>query len=267
MSLFVGSMLGGLVYTLAKTNESMKIDEQTQKKYARAFEKRAAAEQLVRNKQNEANNSLTKVANRKTAILSTSMAEFLELYEKIIKINFIPGDGILELSQNVLAPVKYEQLRHMANKAISPMTDKEIVVSYLLKGIGGAMVDDSKRKLAMANSEMKLSNVVYSQAETFVVALEAIVERGNRLAKLLAKMNLLFSRSIKTSSEIIEKNGIHRNMYNLDERQKIMTCINFADAIKKIIDVPLLDHNGEITQESLTALQTGNDYLEKLKNL
>ena len=63
------------------------------------------------------------------------------------------------------------------------------------------MVDDSKRKLAMANSEMKLSNVVYSQAETFVVALEAIVERGNRLAKLLAKMNLLFSRSIKTSSE------------------------------------------------------------------
>jgi hypothetical protein len=48
MSLFVGSMLGGLVYTLAKTNESMKIDEQTQKKYARAFEKRAAAEQLVR---------------------------------------------------------------------------------------------------------------------------------------------------------------------------------------------------------------------------
>lgn len=267
MSLILGSLLGGVAYTAIKTNESMRIDEQAQKKYAKAFEKRVEAEQLIYEKQCKADSSLTKVANRKRAILSTSMADFIEVYDRIIKINFKPGNGILELSKNIFVPVKISQIRNMTTTALSPMTDKEIAISYLLKGIGGAMVDDSKRTLAMANSQMKTSNVVYSQAETLAVALDAIVERSNKIATLLAKMDLLFSRSIKTSIDIIRKNGTYRNNYNLDERKTLMTCINFADAIKKVIDTPLLDENGEIAQESLIALQTGNDYLEKLRKV
>ena len=267
MEFLAGTLIGGLIYTVSKTNASMKIDEKAQKKYAQAFEKLAAAEQLVNEQKNKVDNCLKKVANRKRAILSTSMVDFLDVYEKIIKINFTPGDGILELSKNIISPVKIAQIQNMTTTALSPMTDKEILVTYLLKGIGGVMVDDSKRTLAMASSQMKISSVVYSQAETVAVVLDAIIERSNRIAILLAKMDLLFFKSIKASIVIIEKKGAYRKNYHTGDRKTLMTCINLADAIKKVLDVPLMDGNGEITQESLSVLLNGSEYLQKLEQM
>ena len=46
-----------------------------------------------------------------------------------------------------------------------------------------------------------------------------------------------------------------------------MNSINLADAIKKILDTPLLDKTGEITEASLIAFETGNSYLEKFKQM
>ncbi len=258
---------GALIKILIDTNKSMKLDEQAQKKYAKAYEREREARALIYEKSSQANNSLLKVANRKRAILSTSMNDFLELYEKIIKINFVPGDGILELENSVLAPSRLSEIRNVTNTAISPMTDKEIVRSFLLKGIGGAMIDDSKRTLEMASNQLKASNVAYSQAETAAVIFNGIIERSNKFATLLSKMDLFFSRSIKTSSEIIEKNGKDRSGYNIRDRETLMTCINFADAIKKVIDAPLLNESGEIAEASIAAIQTGNAYLDKLKNI
>lgn len=267
MSIIAGMLIGGVAYTFAKTDQSMKMDEQARKKYARAYERQAAAEELVRNKQEEADNTLMKVANRKRAILSTTMNDFLQLYEKIIKINFEIGDGIKELDKSILDPANISSIRSMTVTAISPMSDKEIVTSFLLKGIGGAMVDESKRNLERASSQVRISNVVYAQAETMAAALEAITERSERIAILLAKMNLLFTQSIKASSEMINTNGFERSNYSIQDRKILMTCINIADAIKRVIDTPLLDREGKITKESLSALQTGNEYLQKLKQI
>jgi hypothetical protein len=260
--LLEGFIVGKLIYDVNKT---IKIDEQTQKKYTKAYERRIAAERLKHEKHIQVDNSLRRVANRKKAILSTSMPDFLDIYEKIMKINFVPGDGILELDKNIMAPAEISQIRGMTVTAISPMTDKELVISYLLKGLGGAMVDDSKRNLAMASSQMKVSNVIYSQAETYAVASDAIIERSNRIATLLARMDLLFFKSIQTSNEVIIKNGFSRKKYTSDDRKVLMTCINLADAIKKILDAPLIDENGKITQESFEALQVGNEYLQELE--
>jgi len=283
MSIIGGLIIGGIAYTFSKTDQSMKIDEKAQRKYAKAYERQSEAVELVEEKQQLADNTLMKVANRKRAILSTTMKDFLELYERIIKINFIAGDGIAELSNNILAPVNITQIQYMTVTAISPMSEKELINTFLVEGLkgwmiagpigatanalGGTFVKDSERNLSKANSQVKISNVIYSQAETMALALDAITERSKKLADLLAKMNLLFVRSIKTSTEVIDKNGFERLNYEVNDRKVLMTCINLADAIKKILDTPLLDKNGEITQESLTALQIGSEYLYKLQQL
>ncbi|WP_448875402.1 hypothetical protein [Clostridium baratii] len=66
---------------------------------------------------------------------------------------------------------------------------------------------------------------------------------------------------------IINCKGENRNLYNNEEKKKFMTCINLASAIKSIIDSPLLDNDGEITQKSLEAINLGDEYLKHLNNL
>ncbi|MGO1041094.1 hypothetical protein ACTPEO_00020 [Clostridioides difficile] len=262
-----GMLFSGIIYTFAKTDKSLKMDEQAQKKFAKAYERQITAEELVKNKQELTDNTLMKVANRKRAILSTSMNEFLKLYEQIMEINFQDGEGLKELNKNISMTSNISSIRHMTVTAMSPMTDKEIVVSFLLKGIGGVMVDESKRNVQIATSQVKISNVIYSQAETIAIVLDTITKRSERIAILLAKMNLLFTQSIRVSSEVINKNGFDRINYNVKDRNTLMTSINIADAIKKIIDTPLLDKDGELTNESLNALQVGSEYLENLEKL
>ena len=283
MSIIGGLLAGGLAYTFAKTDQAMKIDEKAQKKYAQAYERQASAIELIKEKQQLADDSLMKVANRKRAIFSTTIKDFLQLYENIIKINFTSSEGVIELSKSMLSPANIEEMRYMTVVAISPMSEKELTYTFLVEGLkgwffagpigasasafGGAMVKDSERNLSKANSQLKISDVLYSQAETTVVILDMITERSKRIADLLAKMNLLFLRSIKSSSEVIAKNGFDRLSYNVDDRMILMTCINLADAVKKIIDTPLLDKNGELTQASLDTLEIGNEYMKKLEQL
>ncbi len=283
MSIIAGLVVSGITYTFAKTDESMKIDEQTQKKYAKAYERQVEAVELIKAKKQLADDTLMKVANRKRAILSTSMHDFIKLYERIIQINFVPGEGILELNQLALVSVKISEIKQMTVSAMSPMSEKEIVNVFLINGlkglliagpigavanaIGGTMVQDSKHNLSKANSQLKISSIVYSQAETMGVALDAIAERSEKIATLLAKLNYIFIRLIKNSTEIIDKNSFDRNNYNTEERKNLMTSINVADAIKKILDTPLLDINGGITQESLNALQIGSKYLQEIEQL
>ena len=46
-----------------------------------------------------------------------------------------------------------------------------------------------------------------------------------------------------------------------------MTCINIADTIKKIIDTPLINREGQLAKETLIAIDIGNKFLSKIENL
>src|SRR5574344_924926 len=150
------------------------------------------------------------------------MSDFLTLYKKIIKINFLPGDGIKELENSVMVPVKIESMHNMGVLAVQQLSDSELVRNFLVSGakgfavngaaamlvgasmgpigiavgvadaIGGSITEDSRRNLSNANKQVKVSNVIYSQAENLGTILDAITERSNRIATVLAKLNALF---------------------------------------------------------------------------
>ncbi|WP_414698312.1 hypothetical protein [Peptacetobacter sp. AB845] len=264
MSILVGA---GLLAIAASAEKSSRIDRQTRKKLSKAYDKEFNAKNMIEEKQKQVDNALLRVANRKRGILSTSIKEFLEIYDKIIKINFIESDEIKKLNQSSLALQNISELKCSVSNAALPLSDKEIILKFALTGVGGLMIADSKRNLSIANSQMKISRVIEEQAQSISVILDYITDISGKIASLLSKLNILFNKSIKESKILINEKGINRKNYNKEDRDILMTCINIADAIKKIIDAPIIDENGEIKEETLKIISIGNEYLEKINNL
>lgn len=267
------SIIGGIIATslfLGSLDKACKMDEQARKKFAKAYDKQCEAEALAERKKIETDNAMLKLANRKRAVLSTSIKDFIELYSHIKKINFLESDGIRELENKLMLPRDVVTMKEMTLVTTSSvaMTDEDVVKAFLMGGLlGASIVSDSKKNLKAANNQMKISNVVYSQTQTLEVALNAIIDRCDNFSDLLVKLNILFVKSIRNCESIIDKNQYDKNRYSEDDRKALMTCINIASTIKGLIDIPILDRDGEITLKSADALKNGWEYLNKIKNI
>ncbi|MFQ7292862.1 MAG: hypothetical protein ACLRQ0_11585 [Monoglobales bacterium] len=251
-------------------DNSLKMDEKALKKIGRAYNRECEARELLSRKKEEADNAITKLINRKKAIISTSINDFVEMYSVIKKINFIEGEGIKELKKDMTISEDISAMKQMTLTAVGSvkMTDKDVVKAFLMGGlIGASAISDSKQNLKAANNQMRSANVMYSQAQTAETALNGIIDRCNNFSELLVKLNIIFIRSIKECLNTVARNGEDKSSYTQSDRAQLMTCVNIASAVKSLLDVPILDSNGEITQKSYEALQTGREYLDMINNL
>lgn len=264
-----------LSYTFYKTDKAMQMDSKAQRKYAKAMTRQLEAEALLKEKKENADAALIKVANRKRAIVATSMYQFLDVYERIIKIDFQESDEIKKLNAITLILEEVTHIKTMAQTAVKPMTDREIIVTLLkgtvlfggLGGIGYSIAKDAERNLKAANAQLRMAEVAYKEAEAIGVSLDTVVDRANALAGLLAKLNLLFRQSIQHTTEIIDRNGYSRTAYNQDDRKALMTCINIASTMKKIIDESVITPNGELAVETAKTLEIGNNFIKQVEQL
>jgi len=243
-----------------------KNDKQADKINVKAFEKMATAEEQKNEQDKLTRKSLEKLANRKKGILITSMSDFIKTYEKIMKIDFKESDGIKELNWTSMFPELIHELRSITSTAGMTMTDRQAIATFVIGGVTGYIKKESELNLTAASIRKKQANVIESQFETICVALDAIKQRADRISELLAKLNLLFRKSIETTEKIIESRGNNRANYIREDKEYIMTCINFATTIKKIIDTKLIDDSGEITQQSIEAIKIGEEYLSKINS-
>ncbi len=262
-------------YTFYKTDQSMKMDSKAQRKFAKAVTRQLEAEALLKEKKENVDNALRKIANRKRGIVVTSMYKFLDVYEKIIKIDFQESDEIKKLNKITLIPDEVMHIKTVVQTGVKPMSDSEITYT-LLKGtlffggigtIGYTMAEESKRNLKVANAQLRMAEVAYSEAEALATSLDTVVDRCNALADLLARLNILFMKSINHTLAIIDKNGYSRSAYTTDDRKALMTCINIASTIKKIIDAPVITLNGELAVETAKILEIGNNFIKQVEQL
>lgn len=252
------------VDTFVKAWKASSLDEKTLKTLGRAHSRHADALYLYESAQQTADNSLKKLVNRKKAILSTRMKEFLSVYQQIKEIDFRPGDGILELESTALSVQATTELRHMTLSTLKHMSEKELLLQYVFTGVGGAILADSKRNASIADNQKRISNVMYAQAETMAIAILAISERCEQIAALLAKFSVLFASSIQETARVIKKNRSNRDLFTMDEIEVLRTCINLAGAIKAILDAPILNADGTLTELSLSVLRDGEHRLSDL---
>ncbi len=233
-----------------------------------AFTTVESAARKTREEYEKANKSILKLANRKKGIINESFSKFLDIYKKIIKINFKEVGDVYDGKALILKEENIREIKLMISVTGVSMSDKEVIATFLFSweygGIFGAIKKDAKINFDLASARVDEADVIAKQNETAQITIKGIRDKAEAFSKLLAQINLLFLKSIKYSEEIIGKNGVDKKYYSDDDRKVLMNCINFAKATKDIVEAPLFDSEGRISQQVNKAMSVGNEYVEKM---
>lgn len=265
----LGWAAGRFVYDMVKSD---KLEQQALDKTIRSLDKLSKAQTEKNETKEHMDAVVLKFANRKRGILVSSMQDFLDLYNRIIKINFSQKDEI-ELFRNFSVIEQNEMklnVKIVQNDIKTPGLTKNVVVGYLAGGVIGAIsssiVDDSKRKLDIANLEAKRARAMAIQNNSVALAYDAISQRVSRMTDILTKLNVLFVKSIQNTEKIIDKNGEDKRNYSEEDRKQLATCIDLAAAIKNFMDVPIVDEEGKVTKKSEEVLMIGNNCIDQMND-
>ena len=250
-----------VITALGQIYKSIKIDEATLSTLKEAYDTHAEAMESLKRHKQAVDTKLQKLVNRKRALLSGRLPQFIDVYQQIQRINFQPGAGILELENTAFTVRDTEEVTLMIDTARKPMTDKELVIKYLMRGAGGMLIADSKRNAQIADDQLYIASTIKAQTENMEIVLDAIGTRADQIANVLARFGILLGKSITETERIIGQNGLDRNRYSQSDRETLMTCVNLAKGIKDILDVPILGQDGSVTAESLKALECSQKQL------
>ena len=245
----------------AQAWRSIELDDKALLSLQRAYDTHANAVALFERRKEAADTSLKKLVNRKKAIYITRMQEFLDLYNQIRTIQFLPGQGIRELFTCSISAEDVGELRQMSITSKQPLSEKELAIHFIFHGLGGSMLADSKRNLEIANTQLSIAKTMYTSAENMSMVMDAIGQRAEQFSTLLSTLSQRFGVLLQNTKSIIERNGADGSKYSEREIAMLSDCVNFADAIKKFLDVPILNRDGSVTEESLKALEEGKSFL------
>lgn len=261
-----GTLLGAVVKTISDVNKATEMDEQALKKYGKAFERSKEAELLVQKKIEFAEKRVANVAKKKRAILKNTVPQFVDVYSRIQKVEISVGTSQTEIGFRDIEE-KLNQIDYPAIIKKNEFTDKELLSSTLFKGIGNTIKADSERYLSAASSQSKASFVVYSQAESMAEVYDMIIGRADRISNILMRLNVLFVASIQQTDKTIQKNGLDISNYTEYEKGVLMTCVNIAVAMADMMNIPVLDESGQLSEKAVGMIASGEEYLDKMQSV
>ena len=268
-------MIGlGLGLTTAKVVhdvvKSDKIEAKALAKSEKAYAIKTESDMKLKASNENLNNATLKLVNRKKAILVTTMKRFVDLYERIMKIQFTESEGIYELlnvSNSTVSNLSV-QINAVQDLGSDSFFTKNVVVGLFTGGILGAlsssMIDDAENKYNQAKLQLSNAYVAKEHNDTIILAHNAFIKRIDSMTSILTILNQKFFKYINDSEKIIDKNGYDRCLYSSEDRRLLATSINVAGAIKSIIDAPIIDENGELTKESFAVIEAGQKCIDNL---
>lgn len=266
LPLILGAVGVGIVGSLL--NEADNNNERATRMNARAFNHMGEAKHNLAVQNEKTRKALVKLSNRKKGIMHSSIRKFVNLYERIINVVLDDQDDNLKALCVSMQNESLPSMRQMVNVSGMAMTERELVVNMLFSfkhgGIVGSILKDSEINIQVASMRKRQANTIAAQSENEEVVLRGIYEQAEAFSELLAKLNLLFIKSLQVTEEIITRNGNNRSAYNEDDYKALMTCINLAKAVKTVVDAPLFEENGEISQVVQEATAIGQKYLNAI---
>jgi len=257
---------GAIVHTFRCADKCLKLDNRAMKKYAQAFERNAEASLMVKNKAELLDKRLQNVAKKKRAVIKVAFPRFVDVYSQIQQVQ-------LEQDNSLAVIPASTSVEHFSPVTISSIvnkkefTDKELVCGLLTRGLGNMMVKDSERLMSAARRQLSAANVAYSQAESICTVCDAVIARADRIANLLMAMNVLFLKAIEETQKTIGRNGLNVRNYSENDKGILMTCVNMAVAMTDLIDIPVVNSEGEIAESAVKTIRTGEKYLSEMKQV
>lgn len=127
------------------------------------------------------------------------------------------------------------------------------VLGVVLSSKASANLDTSYSNLAKAKEFRE-------EMETASLACKGIKKRADMFNEFLLSLNSIFEPLIHDMKDIIRRTGTDYRMFSNDDKKVIAEAMSLAGAIKIILDTPILDQNGKLTDES-------GRKIEEVKNL
>lgn len=267
----VGMTAGGVTRFISDIWQADKYEREARNVNYEAFTMIEAASRKLRSQYEKLESTMMKLANRKRGIMSASLPKFIGVYEKIIKIDFEEMHSVDGLNSLALRPDNLSNMNRMISVSGVQMSDKEIIGTFIFSweynGISGAIKKDAKIQLDLANTRSDEAEVIACNYDNYRTALEGIDDKADSLLKLLARLNALFLKSIQYTGEIIERRGLNKRNYTVDDKKALMTCVNLAKMMSDILKAPLFDSNGKLSGQIDKTLSTGNEYIQKFQSV
>ena len=229
-------VVGKFMYDL---NKACDMDEDSRRRMRKAFQRETEARLLVKQKSQELEAALGRIVQRKRGTLS-NFRRFVDLYQKIMDIDF---------------------------QAEKRQPDSEVLMSLLKGGLGRSMLDDAEQFRSQSVKQLRAAGVVYAQAENMARAIDIMVGQCDTISEVIAHLNFLLAKTIRTSEVLMEAKGRDPGRYTRADRDVLMTCMNVVDALKKIVDAPVVTRDGQLTEAIMTTIRMGREYAAAVKKI
>lgn len=249
MIIFAPAVIAAIGIACKNIDKSIELDEKALKRLRKAYNLQHESKLKIEKTIEQHDKALEKLLNRKLSITQYSLRPFVDVFSKIKKVEF--DDALIKKAQiNLTFPKeKYGNLMVDHNIIIQPYTGKEAIVSLLKGGFTGLMVDESKREVIIAGKHLRIAEAYASNADNICMMLNHIIDEANKISDLLASLNLFLLKSIKLVDQLIDTIGYDKYKYTTQDREIIKNTINIAMAVKDIIDCPVIDEEGNITEQ------------------
>jgi len=125
-----------------------------------------------------------------------------------------------------------------------------IVAGPALAVLGFALDAKASKNLDEAHSNVAKSKKIVAELETVVTMCNGITERAIMFRKLLVKLDGVLKPLVSKMEIAIENLGTDFSQFDLESKKAVAMASATALAIKKVLDTPILDHEGVLTDES-----------------
>lgn len=210
--------------------------------------------------------SLKKLDNRKQELFKGPLSRFVNNFSKIKKVDFTVPQGLYELEKYTESHEDDYYLYYPSLTRNTTIWESSFVKNVVTGGVAAAsglvglgltatiLRPYIKKKSRIALDE---ANANYAEAELAAEQYEAASElcsyieaRSEMFISVLDKLNELFVPLVSVMSVTIRKKGTDYSCYSLQERKNLASAVSLASSIKSVLDVAILNSDGELTQES-----------------
>lgn len=290
------------------------------------------AEEILNSRRKKANAEIENLGEEKITILSTTIKEFLSLFQLLKNVEFDDSTvGIDELknigvSQDLLADLETESFNAVkvasgglaslgtgvaaaygaytgtmalgtastgaAISGLSGVAASNATLAWLGGGalsaggygvaggtlvlggvvagpalaVGGLIMSaQSKKKLNVAYENLSEAKTIREEMKNAGTVLQAIQKRSAQIKDFLTLVDIEFEEKTDEMRQAISNKGTNWDDFNRPDKETIHKAFLLAQIIKGILDTPLLDEDGAITEKSAEMLETSRNALKQVQ--
>ncbi|MCG9714957.1 hypothetical protein L1D29_19350 [Shewanella insulae] len=120
---------------------------------------------------------------------------------------------------------------------------------------------EAAKEEALAN--LAKAKLAIEEMKTAVVATNAIKLRFDEMRHVLIELNEKLSPMLESLQLLVKANDDYSS-YSEEDKKGVMICASIAKTIKNLIDSPLLDDLGQVTQISKDSIESGTQALQAI---